>query len=503
MATPESISFENLVKKDDNTYSFTLNNSHVTYANTLRRLILTGVETVAFRADMTSSGTTTDVLVSANTTPMTNEMLAHRIGLLPLNVKDPLKWNPDRYVFRLEGNAKKDSIVDLCAGDFKIFDRSAKRGGAQLQGGTQLQGGAGSNSENSSSEESLNTTNSTELSSLSSLNTSASGSSSEATSASSASEASSATSASSVASLKNASAETLDASVVPTSLFFPPHPVTGDTCLIATFPAGSGQKIDLVAKATIGTGRENARFMPVSQCSYEYTRDTDPDRQQELFEKWLLDAKKVVYSPEEADSDKIKALRREYNTMEVARCFLRNETTGEPYSFDFTVESIGILNVPYIVKRACEVGRNMVGRYVNVEKGKLPDELTVEPAEGRIIGFDFLFRGHDHTLGNLLQTYLVEHHVDGTANPKITFAGYKVPHPLRDEMVLRIGVEDGQEATARLALAMACRGCVNIFDEMLRSWIATATGRKVATTSNVVSAARAALRKADVVGKDE
>lgn len=462
MATPTSMYFENIVKKDENTYTFTLNNSHVTYANALRRLILTGVETVAFRADMTTNGTTTDVLVNSNTTPMTNEMLAHRIGLLPLNIKDPLKWNPDRYVFRLEGNAKKDSIVDICAGDFKVFDRSAKSGGA------------GSNSDDSS-----NSTNSVELSNLSSLNSSVNEQSNNS---------------SSLASVKNASAESLDANVVPASVFFPPNPITGDTCLIGTFPAGSGQKLDLVAKATIGTGRENARFMPVSQCTYEYTHDSDPDRQQGLLEKWLLDAKKVVYSAEEADTEKIKALRREYNTMEVARCYLRNETTGEAYSFDFTVESVGILEVPYIVKRACEVGRNMVGKYVNVEKGKLPEELTIEPADGRIIGFDFMFRGHDHTLGNLLQTYLVANHVDGTATPKITFAGYKVPHPLRDEMLVRIGVEDGQEATARLALAMACRGCVNIFDEMLTSWTASVSGKKVGTVNNVVVATSAAFK---------
>ncbi len=78
--------FDNLKKLDNRTYSFTLSPLHVSYANTLRRLILTGVETVAFRADMTSTGSTTDVIVKKNDTPMTNEMLADRIGLLPINV---------------------------------------------------------------------------------------------------------------------------------------------------------------------------------------------------------------------------------------------------------------------------------------------------------------------------------------------------------------------------------------------------------------------------------
>ena len=78
--------FLNVTQQDDRTYTFTLEGSHVTYANTLRRLMLTGVETVAFRSDMTPTGSTTDVAVKRNDTPMTNEMLADRIGLLPIHI---------------------------------------------------------------------------------------------------------------------------------------------------------------------------------------------------------------------------------------------------------------------------------------------------------------------------------------------------------------------------------------------------------------------------------
>ena len=64
--------FDNLRKIDSRAYSFTLSPVHVTYANTLRRLILTGVETIAFRSDMTSTGSTSDVVIKRNDTPMTN-----------------------------------------------------------------------------------------------------------------------------------------------------------------------------------------------------------------------------------------------------------------------------------------------------------------------------------------------------------------------------------------------------------------------------------------------
>jgi DNA-directed RNA polymerase subunit L len=383
--------FQNLKKVDARTYTFTLSPAHVSYANSLRRLILTGVETIAFRADMTSTGSTTDVVVKRNDTPMTNEMLAHRIGLLPVNITEPLKWNPEKYTFTLKVSGDKENTTYVKSGDFEVREVI------------------------SAEEEPV---------------------------------------------------------IVPTPQFFPNNPITGDTCLIATLQPGSGttqQHIEIVAKATRGTGRENARFIPVSQCTYEYTRDTDPARREEMFNSWVVRAKKIA-EPLEKGTEKYDELLREFNTMEVARCFLVDEK-GEPYSFDFTVETAGVLSVPYIVQRACEVGENMCGRYANIDKGDLPEEITMTSANSRIIGYDFLIRGHDHTLGNLLQTWLVQNHIEGASEPKITYAGYSVPHPLRDEMLLRIGVEDGEESTARLAFAQAAKGCVAMFRKMREGWM--------------------------------
>ena len=386
--------FLELSKPDFRTYTFTLEDAHVTYANTLRRLILTGVETVAFRSDMTATGTTTDVTVKHNDTPMTNEMLADRIGLLPIHVTDPTAWKEDNFLFTLNVVGDKDSVRYVKSEDFVVTDLSK----AALAGGAQ------------------------------------------------------------------------DEFRVPTEQFFPKSRLTNDTCLIASLQPGSGsaqQRVEIVAKATKGTGREHARFSPVSQCSYEYTPDKTESRIQEMFVKWATVAKKV----QELDkaSERYQELWREFHTMQVKRCFKINGK-GEPYSFDFTVESIGILPVSYIVNRACEVGRQMCNRYAMIDQTKLPDEITISPADTRIIGFDFLFRGHDHTLGNLLQTWLVENHIEGEAQPRITYAGYSVPHPLRDEMILRIGVESGKESDARATVAAAARGCAAMFETMSVEW---------------------------------
>ena len=124
------MNFDNLRKLNERTYAFTISPIHVTYANTLRRLILTGVETVAFRSDMTSTGSTTDVVVKRNDTPMTNEMLADRIGLIPIHVTEPLKWNSDKYRFTLKVAGSKDNTTYVKSGNFKVSEINPLSGGA-------------------------------------------------------------------------------------------------------------------------------------------------------------------------------------------------------------------------------------------------------------------------------------------------------------------------------------------------------------------------------------
>jgi len=406
--------FQNVKYSNYNrTCTFRLQPIHVAYINTLRRLIMTGVETVAFRADMTNTGTTTDVKVIANTTPMTNEMLAHRIGLLPINIKTPLRLKPDldKYTFTLKVSADKDRIRDVTCADFVITKDEGLPGQPRAMEG-----------------------------------------------------------------------EGKEPRIVETAIFFPPHPLTRQTCLISTLAPGTGS-IELVAKASVGTGRENSRFQPTSQCSYVYTRDEDPEAVEAYFTKWLSDAKKVDRGALKDDDPKLATMRREFMTMEVARVFLKDEK-GQPFSYDMTVESIGTLDVPYIVTRACDIGEAMVGKYVNLDTSPttVDDDVAVLPTTSRILGFDFLIRNQDHTLGNLLQTWLAENHMEpvaGSNRTKIDYVGYEVPHPLRDEMVLRIGTSTGSKEVAIRAFVEACKGCAEMFRTLRQAWLKVNPGTTI------------------------
>ena len=69
--------------------------ANTTLANVLRREILVSVPTVGFRTEPVEK---TQVVIDTNTTPLMNEMLAHRIGMIPIRA-DPDMFDPDRYEF--------------------------------------------------------------------------------------------------------------------------------------------------------------------------------------------------------------------------------------------------------------------------------------------------------------------------------------------------------------------------------------------------------------------
>jgi DNA-directed RNA polymerase alpha subunit len=326
--------FKNFLQQSKYTIQFQLNPTDVTYANTLRRVILTEVETVAFRSNILEDGTTADIKITKNSTPMSNEMLAHRIGLLAVHVSNPLLWEPESHTFSLSVTNDSADPKDIVAADIRVL---------QNRGPT---------------EEPL---------------------------------------------------------PVPSTEFFRLDDHSKETALLAVLKGRIGtqepESLSFEARATVGIGRENAQFIPVSQCSYKYTQDNDPERLKEYFEKWLSTYKKMSSSELEANPTKKGELEREFKTMEIARCYKVDER-NEPNSFDFIVESVGVLDPIYIVARALQVLQEKCMFYSSMDAGDLPETVLVRPADALMKGFDFVFKNEDHTLGCLLQTWMEKNSID-------------------------------------------------------------------------------------------
>ena len=412
--------FQNIQVPSERRLQFTLGPTAYPYANTLRRAIMTLVSVVGFRSDPPGVVLDTpDIKIlqnDSNTQP--NELLAHRISLIPIHGADPLKWDPDRIVFKLDVTNESPDPRDVMAADIQVFERRK------------------------------------------------------------------------AADLSEALVE------IPGRSFFPANTLTRDTCLITTLPGKrSSQAPTLKAemRATVGLGREHARFIPTSQASYAYTLDTNTERRNQHFERWLVRHKKVEPDSLKDDEARRSELDREFKTMEIQRIYLVDEK-GEPNSFDFQIESIGPMAPRAIVERALLGLIEMCKGFVGLDAGDLPDSISTVSSDTLMTGFDFTIKNQDHTFGNMIQTWLVEHHVEGEANPNLKFAGYKIPHPLKDEMLLRIGVDDGNELTARTTIAMAARGCQAMFESWLAAWTGSGSGSGSGAAAATLAAGKKSIK---------
>ena len=381
--------------------TFRISPIHVTTVNALRRQILAAIPTVGFKTEPPEAS---DVHITTNTTPLVNEMLMHRIGMIPLAVADVSTFNPEDYEFRLNIENVGKSLVNVSAADFSV--------------------------------------------------------------------------------VKTATTE-LPESILTTADYFPADPITAKTPLITVLRPrynldSPSEKLIIRAKASIGTGRDNMRYSAVSQCSYEYTLDTDKARQNGMFAKWLETSKKVPDSSA-ITPERLGELRREFDCLEVQRCYLQNEK-GEPYDFMFHIESVGVHSCPRIVELGLKACEDIVTPYTTLNTD-MPENITIStPANRMAVAdtedavYEFTFRKEEHTLGNLLQTFLIERHVEGTEVPRIKYAGYKVPHPLKQEMVLIVAPVDGDVMSARKAIANVCRFLKEYFADARGVWLKTPKG---------------------------
>jgi DNA-directed RNA polymerase subunit L len=393
--------------------TFQITPTTTTIANTLRRQILIATPTLGFK---TEPALDSDIKITKNTTPIPNEMIAHRISMIPI-AGDPTTFDSERYIFQLNVTNETDSTMDITASDFSIIEKESP---------TAVDG------------------------------------------------------------IRRSTAD-----------FFPPDPITGETCLITRLrpqwnPTNPPESIVLTGKAKVGTGSMNIHWSAVSQCSYENTVDPDETRQKDIFERWVKESKKVE---EGAEAGLMKRLRDEFDTMEVKRCFLVNEL-GEPNHFTFKIESKGIQSVPTIVMNGIYSCISLLRKYIDIDT-MIPSSVKFEKSNTRYSGINCIFQDEGHTLGNLLQSYLTYNHIEGSKEPQIAYAGYKIPHPLRAELVITVALPPAEGdarpveteiGIVRYAIAQVSRSLTNYFEEMAKDWNRT-TGAPLRSKVGSIAAA--------------
>ena len=98
---------------------FDIDGVKMSLVNALRRIMISEVNTVAFE---TTEFEESSIKITENTTQFHNEMLLHRIGLIPINIPDTDNFNESDYTFSLEVENKTNSVIYVTAGDIKVMN---------------------------------------------------------------------------------------------------------------------------------------------------------------------------------------------------------------------------------------------------------------------------------------------------------------------------------------------------------------------------------------------
>ena len=109
--------------KNDETLNFNANNLPVSFLNSLRRIMINDVETLAFRAEY---GKESDIKIETNTSVINNEFLAHRLSLVPIhyNPKNISTFDKDKYEFVIDITNTTTKPLDVTTEHIQIKEGS-------------------------------------------------------------------------------------------------------------------------------------------------------------------------------------------------------------------------------------------------------------------------------------------------------------------------------------------------------------------------------------------
>jgi DNA-directed RNA polymerase II subunit RPB3 len=111
--------FDNFDKSEKDTIRFDVNECNSSFVNSLRRIIISEIETVGFRTEEYEKS---DIKVIENNSSLHNEFLLHRLGLIPINTKDIDSYDPSKYKFVLNVQHTGTVPIDVTTKDIKVMN---------------------------------------------------------------------------------------------------------------------------------------------------------------------------------------------------------------------------------------------------------------------------------------------------------------------------------------------------------------------------------------------
>lgn len=188
-----------------------------------------------------------------------------------------------------------------------------------------------------------------------------------------------------------------------------------------------GEKLQFTCEFSIGTAKEDAMFNVVSTCSYGFTVD-DVAVENEL-------SKKVKKWKEDKEDAEVEFEKKNWLLLEAKRIV-------KPDSFDFTIQSVGVISNIDLVNKACSI---LVDKLKKIADLMDHDDLSIEPAENTMKNsYDIILVNEDYTIGKVLEYMLYAKFFEGVKI--LSYCGFKKMHPHDTQSIIRVAYKEKESA---------------------------------------------------------
>ena len=214
---------------------------------------------------------------------------------------------------------------------------------------------------------------------------------------------------------------------------------------------GIGEKLKVYLTPNIDTAKTNASFSPVGTISYSFVEE-DESIIDEVFEYKINDINKerenkslAPLTKEETDS-----IRNEFYSLDSQRV-VKVDEHGVPNEFEMEIESTGAIAPSYLLKYTLEILYHKLSDiYKSIDFSEYNElninykKVEVKKSDTMMEAFDIIIHHEEHTIGNILATYIQRHYCGEGAKVSniFSFASYIQKHPLDKYISLRLKLKD-------------------------------------------------------------
>lgn len=389
--------YQNNTKNSKNVYdiSFNLINVPLGLANSLRRVLLSNIPVTAFDDTWIDDDSKRSIVIKKNTSGLHNEFLAHRLSLIPICM-----YNNELFKIKTKfiENKRSFSFVKSVRPKFfiKIKNNSETRHQKNASGMIDV---------TSEDFEFLN-----------------------------------------------------ESDTFPDSIdeFFPKNEITGDYIIINILKPNiivdsEGEELEIECTPNIGYGEINSRYCSVGTVSFSFIEESI-EVVEEVFKQ------KIKYKNKERkekglsayNQETVHSIKKSFDILDKQRVYVQDKE-GNPSQFKFRIESIGFLESHQLFRDSLDIIKlkliDILNSFTIVENNKdikliVNNKLSINDSVDNLLGHEIDINNENHTIGNLINDYMkllytAKEPLDSNI---ITFASYKMPHPLKEQIQLKIKI---------------------------------------------------------------